>query len=41
MKALALLIVWAASIALAGDFKTTNGKEYKNASLAVLNRMVS
>jgi hypothetical protein len=34
MKTLALLIVCAASVALADDFKTINGKEYKNAKVS-------
>jgi hypothetical protein len=34
MKTLALLIVFAASVALADDFKTINGKEYKNAKVS-------
>jgi hypothetical protein len=34
MKTLALLIVFAASVALADEFKTINGKEYKNAKVS-------
>jgi hypothetical protein len=33
MKTLAVLIVCLASVALAGDFKTIDGKEYKNAKI--------
>ena len=39
--ALAILAALSASIALADDFKTINGKEYKNATISRSNQMAS